>query len=104
MSDEQTLDELRALDAVAAEQGAVLAFRVCEDSDELEPVLIQIHAANPGAPQEAALVAIEDRAGMSLGRYVIPRERLNRALAQADDVDAAGEAPAVVPSEWERPA
>ena len=104
MNDEGTLDELRSLDAVAAEQGAVLAFRVCEDSDELEPVLIQVHAANPGAPHEAALIAIEDRSGMSLGRYVIPRERLDRALAQADDVDTASEEPAVVPSEWERPA
>ena len=102
MSEDRTLDELQALDAVATEQGAVLGFRVCEDSDEVEPVLVRVHAANPGAPNETALVAITDRCGMSLGRYVIPRERLDRAMAGAVDVDGEAAEPAVVPSEWER--
>lgn len=101
MSGDGTLDQLRELDALAAEQGAVLAFRVCEDSDDFEPVLIRVHAANPGSDSETALVAISDRDGLSLGRYVIPRDRLDRALTGADDVDATAAEPVTVPSDWE---
>jgi hypothetical protein len=101
MSDEARVDDLHALDAVAAEQNGVLAFRVCEDSDEFEPVLMRILAANPGAQNETALISIEDRSGLSLGRYVVPRARLDQALTQADDVDAAAESPSVVPADWE---
>jgi len=102
MPEDDTLSELQALDAVASEKGMVLAFRVCEESDELEPVYLSILSAGSGGESEAALLAFGDSRGMSLGRYVIPRDRLQAALDAAEDVDAADAEPARVPVEWQR--
>jgi hypothetical protein len=91
-----TVGQLQALDAGASEQGAVLAFRVCEESGDLEPVFMHIARANPDSEQEAALVALTDANGLSLGRYVVPRGRLDDALGRVE-----GEThPAVAPADW----
>lgn len=104
MSEREAVEELRALDAVAAEQGALLAFRVAEEGEHFEPVFMRVMAARVGEPGETALVSIEDRSGLPLGRYVIPRARLEQALTEAEDVDAAPESPSVVPADWDPPA
>jgi hypothetical protein len=100
MSEDRALTDLQSLDAVAAEKDGVLAFRVCEDSDEFEPVFMRFLAANPGASNETALISIDDRLGMSLGRFIVPRGRLDQALARAEDVDG-DDGPSVAPAEWE---
>lgn len=98
MADESTgVSELQALDALAGEQGAVLAFRACEDSGDVEPVFMRIGAVDPERPSDAVVIEIQDRRGLSLGRYAIPRSRLNAAL---DQVSMPGE-PALVPTDWQ---
>ena len=87
MREDEAMSRLRALDAIASEAGAVLAFRVCEESADLEPVFLRISRANSGEENEAALIAIDDQRGLSLGRYVLSRDRLDRALEWAPDVD-----------------
>ena len=94
------MSELEDLDSIARDRDAVLGFRACESSDELEPVFLSILAANPGQFNETALVSITDRAGLSLGRYVIPRERLDAALNEAEDVEVGDPEPTTVPSDW----
>jgi hypothetical protein len=102
MPENAALKRLRTLDAVAAEQGAVLAFRLCEASTDLEPVFVRISCANPGEENETALIAIDDQAGLSLGRYVINRDGLDAALERVEDVDADDAEPAAVPLDWRR--
>jgi hypothetical protein len=102
MPEDNTLSELQALDAVAAEKGMVLAFRVCDESGDLEPVYLSIHSAEAGGENEAALIAIGDARGMSLGRYVIPRSRLQAALAEAEDVENIDAEPTAVPLDWQQ--
>jgi hypothetical protein len=102
MPQDDTVSELQALDAVASEKGMVLAFRVCEESGELEPVYLSILAAEAGGENEAALIAIGDARGMSLGRYVIPRARLEAALEQAEDVEDEDAEPIAVPLDWQQ--
>ena len=80
---EDSVSELQALDAVAAEHGAVLAFRLCEEADGAEPVFARIEHADAGAEGGAMLISLTDRNGLSLGRYVMPRGRLEAALADA---------------------
>ena len=99
MNEDQAINELQELDAIAAERGMVLAFRVCQDEAGFEPVFMSVHSANPGEDNETAMIAIADEDGLPLGRYVIPRSRLDDALAEAQDVEAEDE-PAVVPVEW----
>jgi hypothetical protein len=100
MHDHEAIGELQALDAVASEQGMVLAFRMCEESGDLEPVFLRIDRANGDTENEAALIAITDASGFSLGRYVIPRGRLDEALDRADEVDEVEPEPTVVPADW----
>jgi hypothetical protein len=80
-------NDLHTLDALATEHGQFLAFRACEDSDEFEPVFLQVGRAGvgaaDGAADGAAMIAITDANGMSLGRYVISRKRLEAALGEA---------------------
>jgi len=80
---------LQELDAVASEQGMVLAFRACDESDEFEPVFVRLEAAGVGSEGEAATIAITDCNGMSLGRYVVGRQKLDAALAESQDGFAA---------------
>jgi hypothetical protein len=79
------VNDLQAMDAVAAERGQVLGFRACEDTDEFEPVFLQLERENAGEANETAMIAITDRNGMSLGRYVLSRARLDAALAETPD-------------------
>ena len=74
--------ELQELDAVAAERGLILAFRVCDESGDYEPVFLRIDNAGVGPVDEVAMIAITDGNGMSLGRYVVPRTKLDAALAE----------------------
>jgi hypothetical protein len=100
MADETAVTELQSLAAIAAENGAVLAFRAGEDASELEPVFLHVMSANAGDENEVALIAIDDRDGLNLGRYVVSRSQLDAALGEADDVDAEDAAPVVVPADW----
>ena len=98
---EDPLSHLQALDAIASEQNAVLAFRVCEESGELEPVFLRVFSANAGDASEAALISIDDQQGMSLGRYVVPRDRLDAALDGADTIEEGEDpVPETVPLDW----
>jgi hypothetical protein len=63
-------------------------------------VFMHVARANPGSEQEAALVALSDVNGLSLGRYVVSRDRLDDALGRAEDVVSEDSDPAVVPAEW----
>ncbi|HEX2466822.1 MAG TPA: hypothetical protein VHJ54_01325 [Solirubrobacterales bacterium] len=105
MPEDEALDQIQALDAIAAEEDAVLAFRVCEETGDFEPVFLRLFRANAEADNETALVAISDTRGLSLGRYIVPRDRLDRALEQAEAIDAEpgdGEPElGVVPHDWE---
>jgi hypothetical protein len=101
MPDDEALSELRALDAIASERGAVLAFRMCEQSGALEPVFLTVFSANPGEENQAAMIDIGDQSGLSLGRYVISRASLEQALARAEEVGESEQDPAVVPLDWE---
>jgi hypothetical protein len=78
----------------------VLAFRMCEESGDVEPVVLRIDRANGDSENEAALIAITDASGFSLGHYVIPRGRLDEALDRADEVDEMEPEPTVVPADW----
>jgi hypothetical protein len=100
MADDPAVTELEALAAIAAENGAVLAFRAGEEATELEPVFVHVMSANHGDDNEVALIAIDDRNGLNLGRYVISRGQLDGALAAADDVDETDAEPTVVPADW----
>jgi hypothetical protein len=102
MRADDSLRELQALDAVASERGMVLAFLVCEDSGDLEPVFLRVHRARSGEESEAALITIDDGRGMSLGRFVVNRDRLDLALAEAEDVESERGAEAGVPLEWQQ--
>jgi hypothetical protein len=85
----EAFSELEAMDAVAAEQGMILAFRACDESEAYEPVFVRVESAGMGAADEATMLAISDANGMSLGRYVFSRSRLDAALAEAQDSFAA---------------
>ncbi len=76
-------DDLKTLAALAREHGRVLAFRACEETGEFEPVLIRLGVGAEGASDEAAMIAITDANGMSLGNYVVSRDDLEVALAEA---------------------
>jgi hypothetical protein len=106
MPENEALNQLQALDAIASEQDAVLAFRVCEETAEFEPVFVRVFRANAGEDNETALIAISDERGLSLGRYIVPRARLDRALELAevlDDDETVEESEvSVVPLDWER--
>lgn len=80
---EDSLNELQTLDAIAGEHGAVLAFRLCEDGDGAEPVFARVEQPESGATAGTVLIALTDRNGLSLGRYVMPQARLEAALADA---------------------
>lgn len=101
MPEENALNELQNLDAIASERGAVLAFRVCEDSVDLEPIFLGISAGNAGEENEVALIAIDDQNGLSLGRYVVSMQRLEAALDWAEDVLDDEAEPATVPADWD---
>jgi hypothetical protein len=77
----------------------VLAFRLCEDSDEVEPVFARLQHAAVGEGAGAVLFALSDRAGFSLGRYVVSRQALEAALEDARAAEA--EEPTLVPAEWQ---
>ena len=79
------VSDLQTLDALASEHGRLLAFRACEESDEFEPVFLRFGAAGVGR-EETAMIAITDANGMSLGRYVLSRSRLEAALEAADEL------------------
>lgn len=91
--------DLQRLDAVAKERGALLAFRLCEDLDEVEPVFAEIRQAAAGAEAGAVLVSLSDRSGLSLGRYVVSRAGLEAALRDAGDAEDSE--PTLVPAEWQ---
>lgn len=105
MPENEAVNELQALDAIASEQGAVLAFRMDDESPGFEPVFVRAFRANAGAGSETALIAITDQSGFSLGRYVINRDRLDRALAQAEEIgdeDSDEDAePTLIPADWD---
>jgi hypothetical protein len=105
MPEDEAVDQLHALDAFAAEQDAVLAFRVDEETGDFEAVFLRLFRANAGAENETALLAITDERGLSLGRYIVPRGRLDRALEDAETIDdqEPGDEPelTVVPLDWE---
>jgi hypothetical protein len=100
MHPDEAVDQLQDLDALASEQGMVLAFRLCEESGDLEPIFLRVDRANGDSENEAALIAITDARGFSLGRYVIPRARLEEALDRADEVEETEPEPTVVPADW----
>jgi hypothetical protein len=106
MPEDEAVNQLQALDAIASEQDAVLAFRVCEETAEFEPVFVRVFRANAEEDNEAALIAISDERGLSLGRYIVPRARLDRALERAevldDDESAEDTEVTMVPLDWER--
>jgi hypothetical protein len=106
MPEDETVNRLQALHAIASEQDAVLAFRVCEETAEFEPVFVRVFRANVEEDNEAALIAISDERGLSLGRYIVPRARLDRALERAevldDDETAEDTEVTMVPLDWER--
>lgn len=105
MPENEAVNQLQALDAIASEQDAVLAFRVCEETTEFEPVFVRVFRANADEDNEAALIAISDDKGLSLGRYIVPRGRLDRALERAEVIDDDGTSDepemTVVPLDWE---
>jgi hypothetical protein len=78
--------DLQELDAIASERGMILAFRACDESEEYEPVFLHVERAGVGEADEAAMIAITDGNGMSLGCYVISRRKLDAALAESQDV------------------
>jgi hypothetical protein len=49
MPENEAVNQLQALDAIASEQDAVLAFRVCEETAEFEPVFVRVFRANADA-------------------------------------------------------
>ena len=101
MHHDEGIDRLEALEAIAAEQDLVLAFRMCEDSDELEPVFMRVFQATGDSDPQTTLLAIADERGLPLGRYVVSRRRLDDALARAGEATSEDVAPAVVPLEWD---
>jgi hypothetical protein len=100
LPDDEPLAHFQALDAIAAERDMVLGFRVCEESQEFEPVFMRIMRANGGEEHETALISIGDERGLPLGRYVVSRRRLEAALNEATDVSEDEPEPSVVPGEW----
>jgi hypothetical protein len=106
MPADEAVNELQALDAIASEQDAVLAFRICDESTAFEPVFLRMFRANVGEENETALLAISDERGMSLGRFVINREQLELALDRAEAIDEDDPEDDggidVVPLEWEQ--
>lgn len=76
---EDALSQMQELDAVAAEHGGLLAFRI-EDADGLEPVFIRVELAEESDEAGAAMIAISDRDGLPLGHYVLPAAKLRAAL------------------------
>jgi hypothetical protein len=81
----EPMEDLQAMDAIASERGLVLAFRVCEETGEYEPVFLGVERAGIGEREETAMLALTDRNGMSLGRYVMSRRRLDAAIEDAQD-------------------
>lgn len=71
--------------AIALERGMVLAFRACDESDDFEPVFMRVGPAGIGGEDEVTLIALSDANGMSLGRYLIPRSKLDAALTESAD-------------------
>lgn len=100
MPENEAVEQLQAMDAIASEQGGVLAFRVCEETGDLEPVFMRVFSANGESEQEAALIALTDASGLSLGRYVVPRSRLDDALEHNEAIGDEAPEPAVVPADW----
>lgn len=100
MAEDGAVVELQSLAAIASENGALLAFRAGDDATELEPVFLHVMSANAGEEQEVALIAVDDRHGLSCGRFIVNRSQLDAALAGADDVDEAETEPTVVPADW----
>lgn len=86
MDEGNGIHELQALDAVAAEHGAALAFRICEDGEGFEPVFMRVHRANAETEDERALISFADRDGLPLGRYVVPSARLDALLAEGEPI------------------
>lgn len=76
---EDAVSQMEELDAVAAEHGGLLAFRI-EDAEGLEPVFVRVELAEESDEAGAALLAISDRDGLPLGHYVLPAARLRAAL------------------------
>ena len=73
---EEAQGELKELDAIAEEHGAKLAFRLCQESDDVEPVFVRAVADGEGA----LLLNLSDLDGISLGSYVVPVAHIARAL------------------------
>jgi hypothetical protein len=82
------INELQTLDAIASEHGAILGFRACEETGEFEPVFMRVGRSDDGDLNAPATLDINDANGMSLGRYVMSRARLDSALAESDEVAA----------------
>ena len=86
------VNELQTLDAIASEHGAILGFRACEETGEFEPVFMRIGMADQGEDNAAAAtIEINDANGMSLGRYLMSRARLESALAESDAIATAND-------------
>jgi hypothetical protein len=90
------VNELQTLDAIASEHGAILGFRACEETGEFEPVFMRVGRADEGDENSPATLEINDANGMSLGRYLMSRARLDSALAESDVV-AETDSPGIVP-------
>jgi hypothetical protein len=97
---ESALNELQELDAVAAERGLVLGFRVCENGEDLEPVFFRFFKTRTDDGHETALISIDDDQGFQLGRYILPRERIDAALDQAEDLSEDPFRQTVLPADW----
>ncbi len=81
--------DLQEMGAIAAERGMVLVFRACDESDDFEPVFMRVGRTGIGGEDEVTLIAKTDANGMSLGRYLVPRTKLDAALAEPEDSLAA---------------
>ena len=81
---EDAFNQMQDLDVAASERGALLAFRFCVEGDEVEPVFVEVETVGVEDGNGAATLAITDCRGMSLGRYVLPRHKLQAALAGDD--------------------
>lgn len=77
--EDDALSQMQELDAVAAEHGGLLAFRI-EDANGLEPVFVRVELAEESDEAGAAMIAISDRDGLPLGHYVLPAAKLRAAL------------------------
>ena len=97
---ESALNELQQLDAVALEQGMVLGFRVCENGEDMEPVFFRFFKTRAEDGSETALISVDDENGLQLGRYIVPRERIDTALDEAEDLSENPFRQTVLPADW----